>query len=470
MAINTNRLSALAFLALVAGVGDSHAQPVRAWRAPVDASIAGCYEAKAQAALMDDGSLLVVCVANFSVSRYNNAPLWQRARDGAWRIAAQPPTRTSRATGLRKLAGDTALVTWSDFVPEAPYIRTTLQVWNSGAGAAPAFQIPSPPGEAGLDPLPDSWGLDERAVRIRTSRVGEVPIPPGSPATPLASVIELVDRAGQAIGPTLPIPGRAIRGVSAACQFPNGDRLIAITSFETKALPTPIPDIDVQAVFHRRGGGWEGPFSLFQVAGLLGQSSRAFCPANGIAKIVSGFGAPQKLYFADLAGGDGWRPVQQLNSDDSAADDKSSAAAVLYAQSNDGRAAVAWNDQQPSPAGFTGQPGHKSIPRVQWIDSGARYFTFDFKMPRYDPDSPEDTAVNAVAWDPKRERFIFVLTGGPGPSPRRALAELSPAGSWSAATALPGPFLRGWQLDFNAAGDGVLLGQRHGQLLISDWR
>ena len=457
----------VSLLLCAAWIGESGAQPAKAWGAPVDASIVGCYDAKAQATLMDDGSLLVVCVANFLTRQYNNAPLWQRGRDGAWRIAAQPPTRTSRALGVRKLSGNAALVTWADPISTAGLLPSHFQVWTSGSGAAPAFRIPGPAEDPGAGPISTSWGLDERAVRIRSSRVGEVPVTPGVPATPLASVVELVDRAGQAVGPGLPLPGRYVRAQPAsACLFPNGDRLVAFTSVETKGATAPYLETDVQAAIHRKGGGWEGPFFLFANSGEPVIRTWSFCPADGVAKVIGMFAQPGKFYFTDLAGADGWRPMQQLNADGLAAEDMT----VLYAQSGSGRAALAWNDKQGAPAGLTGEPAHKSIPRVQWIDAGSRYFSTDFNTPKYNPDATEDAAINAVAWDPKRERFVFVLTGGAGPSPRRSLADLSPRGLWSVPTPLPGQFLRDWQLDFNASGDGVLLGQRHGQLLISDWR
>ena len=460
----------LALLLMAACVGAARSQPARAWRAPADASITGCLEGKAQAALMDDGSLLVACVARLPNSQYNNASVWRRAKNGAWSIAARPPTPTSRATTLRKLSGSAAVVTWWDYPPGPIQPLTRLQVWDAAAGAAAPFLIPGPADQPAAMAIPESWGSDGRAARLRRARAAEVAPAPGGPPWSIAGVIELVDKMGQPVGPALVMPDRAVIGDPSACVFPNGDRLVAFTSFQISGLPGSAAEIDAFAAIHRNGGGWEGPSALFHSSGVLPQATRALCAADGVARVIGAFGAPATFPYADLAGPDGWRPALRLNYEARAADDLSAVGDVQYARSGDGRAAIAWNDRQSTPAGVTGQPGHISIPRVQWIRPGDRFFSTDFAMPKYDPDAPEATAVNATAWDPKRERFVFVITGGPGPTPRRALAELSPTGGWSPAAALPGEFLDGWQLDFNAGGDGVLLGRRHGQLLISDWR
>src|SRR5690349_3348303 len=108
----------LALCLAVAAAGDLKAQPTaRTWRAPSDASIVGCYDAKAKGVFMNDGSLLVACIGTAVKGAYNNAPLWQRSPDGTWRMAAQPPTRYSYVADLRKINGKVAAIRWSGYRP-----------------------------------------------------------------------------------------------------------------------------------------------------------------------------------------------------------------------------------------------------------------------------------------------------------------------------------------------------------------
>lgn len=455
------------FLCILLCVVASAEAAEKSWRAPVDATSLGCNGALAQGVLMDDGTLLLGCTNQEMDQNAINAPLWQRASNGEWSTAASPPTSGSKVVSITKLSGTVAMVTWFDYYNQGTLVSVDrLQFWTSGQGVGPAFQVPGPADQPRLNPLRGSWGLDDQGLRIRSSRAGEFPLPSGATGI---SVIEQIDKVGQPVGPSLPLPARRVRGDAASCFFPNGDKLVAFLSGDAKGLYPPDSPGEVQAAILRKSGGWEGPVTLAGDFAKDFAGVKALCLSNGVARVLMSFGSPPRNHYVDLAGSDGWGPKQGLVVS-GFPPPKGELDAVMHARSPDGRAIVAWNFPQPSGDVLTGQPGHTSIPVIHWLQAGSKRLTADFSMPVYNPDAPADVGVRAVAWDPKRERFIFVLVGGPGPVPRRMFVDFSPGGSWSTATPLPEPMLSNWQLDFNGAGDGVLLANRHGQLLISEWR
>jgi hypothetical protein len=443
------------------------AQPSpRIWDAPVDASFARCYDAVAQAVVMDDGTILVACTQPSVVNMTNNAPLSERDFLGRWRVAARPPVSSSRATSLRKLSGTQAVVTWAEHPLPGRSAVLRFQVWTAGQGAAPAFAVPLPPEIPAAVFIAESYGRDDRLIRLRELQPPAVVPGPPVPPPPRQSIMEVVNRDGSVVSNLTTAPGNVISDAT-ACQFPNGDRLV-VSRVAVITNPPAYPNtFEVHAAIHRATGTWDEPVRLFDLQTTGGQTPRVFCIADGIARVVASHSQLGPVVYADLAGIDGWQPTQDLNSRTEMG--SSSMTELQFARTPDGRAAFAWSDYRTGAGAgaITGAPGYQSIPRIQTLGRNERNFVGDFTMPNYDPDAFDDTAVRALAWDPRRERFVFVVIGGPAPAPKRMMVEFSPGSSWTTPIPLPKPMLESWQVDFNASGAGVLLARRHGQLLIS---
>jgi hypothetical protein len=451
-------------LSSIAGLG--HAQ-TPGWQPPVDANVTGCYQGVARAALMDDGTLLVACTGQPSNLEARYAALWMRTPEGRWQVAAQSPTRGSRATDLRKLSGSQALVSWTDYIepPAFPFLR--LQTWSVGTGVAPAFSIPPPPGLINhLPPLAETWGADELIARARPARKEDLPGAPDA-AVGQAWTVEVVSRDGAVVATVPAPPNRFISAGLGGCVFPNGSRLLVFHSKLLSGATSNEPGKQapiLHAVVYQSAGGF-GPTQDVLRTLVPWSLPLVYCAADGVARVIGRTGVDVVFSYADLAGERGWQPRQSLSSPGATVTPPAGEPtpnSVLMARSGDGRALLSWTDTL----------GNSLIPRVHALAQGERHFTADFSMPGYDPDATDNsTALTALAWNPSRQRFMGVLLRYPtSPAARRMSVEFDPAGAWSDPIPLPPAMLEGWQIDFNSSGRGVLLGRRNGQLLISDWR